>query len=76
MHEKPPAAELAVSAGIHCIHRNPVAHTKPGCSGTELNHFARKLMPENQWNGAARPLMRSGSHIQWTIHVFIKVGVA
>jgi hypothetical protein len=76
MHEEPPAAELALSACIHRVHRDAVADTKPGHSGAKLNHFARKLMPENKRYGSARPLMGSGRHIQWAIHIFVKVGMA
>jgi hypothetical protein len=76
MDEEPPAAELALPAGVHRVHRNPVADTKPGYPGAKLNHFARKLMSENKRHGSARPLMGSGRHIQRTIHVFVKVGVA
>jgi hypothetical protein len=76
MHEKSPAAELALPAGIHRVHRNPIADTKLAHSGAKLKHFARKLMPKNKRYGSARPLMGSCSHIQWTIHTFVKVGMA
>jgi hypothetical protein len=76
MHEESPAAELAFPASIYCVHSNPIADAKPGRSGAQLNHFARKLMPENKRYGSARPLMRSCRHIQWAIHVLVKVGMA
>jgi hypothetical protein len=40
MHEKPPAAELALPASIHRVHRNPIADAELAYSGAKLNYFA------------------------------------
>jgi hypothetical protein len=76
VHEESPAAELTFPACIHRVHGNPIADAYLGDAGAKFNYFPRKLMPQHERYGTARPLMRSGRHIQRPIDVLIKVGMA
>jgi hypothetical protein len=53
VEEKPSSAEFAMFAGIDRIHCHTVAWAKPSYTGTELEHFAGKLVAKNERDGAA-----------------------